>query len=134
MMRTLTVATACAVAGVSFNAAAEVVEIEVKPGEAISKQLEVKAGKFAELCASLKTNQTVNWQFRADTAVDFNVHFHVGERVEYPERRVSVTQADGHLVARAAQMYCWMWTNPSNRGAAIEIRILSSKALSGRID
>ncbi len=122
-MRTLTAAIACAVAGVSFNAAAEVIEIEVKPGEAINKQLEVKAGKFAELCAALKANQVVNWQFRADTTIDFNIHFHVGERVEYPERRASVTQADGHLVARTAQTYCWMWTNPSIRGAAIEVRI-----------
>ena len=107
--------------------------MEVRPGwQAINKQLEVKAGKFAELCAALKANQSVNWQFRADTTIDFNIHFHIGERIEYPERRAAVTQADGRLVARTAQTYCWMWDQPFKprrryRGS----NSLSSKAFSG---
>ena len=83
----------------------------------------VQPGKFAEMCAALKSTQSVTWSFRASGATDFNIHFHVDKRVEYPERREGVNDASGRLTASVDQTYCWMWTNRSTTPIALEVRL-----------
>ncbi len=121
-MRQAAIAIACAI--LAGPAAAELVEVKLAPGETVEKRLTVGPGKFAELCTALQRGQVVMWQFRADAAIDFNIHYHVDKRVEYPEQRKDVKDANGRLAVALDQDYCWMWTNKS--GSSIEADVTLS--------
>ena len=120
-MRRLVIAAALA----SFvgASAAELIEVKLTPGENTERGLVVAPGKVAELCSVLQRGQVISWQFRADPAANFNIHYHVGKQVEYPERRDQVRVANGRLVAEIDQTYCWMWTNRSDTPVAIEVSL-----------
>ncbi len=120
-MRQIGIAIACVI--LAGPAAAELVEVKLTPGEAVDKRFTVAPGKFAELCSALQRGQVVVWQFRADAAVDFNVHYHVGKGVEYPERRPGISDANGRLTASVEESYCWMWTNRSTAPVALDVRL-----------
>jgi hypothetical protein len=76
-----------------------------------------------EVCRDLKAGQTVRWQFVASGMVDFNVHYHVGNAVEYPFVRVGVQEAASAFTAPNTQEYCWMWTNRSGRDIALRAKL-----------
>ena len=120
-MSKVIVAITCA--GLAGSAAAEVIEVKVAPNTAVEKRLTVAAGKFAELCTTLQRGRTVAWQFRADAPTDFNIHYHVDKRVEYPEQRTKVKDAGGRLLVEVDQAYCWMWTNRTAVPIAIEVTL-----------
>lgn len=120
-MRDIAIAVACVV--FASAASAELIEVKLAPGTVIHKQLIVAAGKFAELCSALKQGQVVLWQFGADAASDFNIHYHVGRNVEYPERRTNIKDADGRLVIGVDQDYCWMWTNRTGSPIAVDVTL-----------
>lgn len=120
-MRDIAIAVACVV--FASAASAELIEVKLAPGTVIHKQLIVAAGKFAELCSALKQGQVVLWQFGADAASDFNIHYHVGKNVEYPERRTNIKDADGRLVIGVDQDYCWMWTNRTGSPIAVDVTL-----------
>jgi len=123
-MRKIIVTVVCAV--VAGSADAELIEVKLTPGQVVEKRLTVQPGKFAELCAALKSAQAVAWSFRAAAATDFNIHYHVDKRVEYPEKREGVTDASGRLTAEVDQGYCWMWTNRSATPITVEVRLNDS--------
>ena len=119
------VAIACATtAGSVF---AEVIEVKLPSGQAVEKRLAVPAGKFAELCSALMRGQTVAWEFQADGATDFNIHYHVDKQVEYPERRERISDATGRLAVGVDQTYCWMWTNRSTTPVVLQVRLNQSR-------
>lgn len=121
VMRRIAMAVACALA--VGAAAAELVEVKLSPREDVEKLFTVVPGKFAELCTALHRGQVVVWQFRADAAVDFNIHYHVGKGAEYPERSAGVGEASGRLTATLDESYCWMWTNRSSKPIALNVRL-----------
>lgn len=120
-MSKVIVAITCA--GLAGSAAAEVIEVKLAPDTAVEKRLTVAAGKFSELCTTLQRGRTVVWQFRADAATDFNIHYHVDKRVAYPEQLTSVKDAGGRLPIGVDQAYCWMWTNRSTVPIAIVVTL-----------
>ena len=120
-LREVVITMACAVA--ASSAAAELVEVTLAPGQAVEKRLAVAPGKFAELCSALRRGQVVLWQFRGDAATDFNIHYHVDKRVEYPEQRTNIKDASGRLVIESEQGYCWMWTNRSTAPVVVEVTL-----------
>jgi hypothetical protein len=71
----------------------------------------IKAGGIAEECFELAADASIGYAFEAAGPVDFNIHFHRGNDVEYPVRSAQVRQADGRFVAPSRQEYCLMWTN-----------------------
>ena len=96
-------------------AAAAQALIEWKGDERYEKTHTVAPGKFAELCTKLGAGAGVQWAFAADAPLDFNIHYHVGDRIEYSAKADGSRREKGALVAVSAQDYCWMWTN---RGAS----------------
>ncbi len=120
-MRQVIVAVTCA--GLAGSAAAEVIEVKLAPDSVLERQLAVPPGKFAELCATLRRGRVVAWQFRADAPTDFNIHYHVEKRVEYPEQLTKVKDASGRLLVEVDQAYCWMWTNRSPAMVAVEVTL-----------
>lgn len=120
-MREIAIAVACVLS--AGAAAAELIEVKLAPGTVIDKRLVVAAGKFAELCSPLKQGQVVLWKFGADAASDFNIHYHVGKKVEYPEQRTNTREADGRLVIGVEQDYCWMWTNRTGSPMTVDVTL-----------
>jgi hypothetical protein len=105
-------------------ARAELVDIVWTDGGRFERTLPVAAGQFAEVCGALNPGQAVHWSFASDTALDFNIHYHVDKDVRYPARRVQVDRSQGDLAVDSAQTYCWMWTNKSDTAARLVVDLL----------
>ncbi len=82
-------------------------------GDTFAHKAGIAPKKFLEICGPLKMGNYVAWQFKGSAPADFNIHYHVGKDVSYPEKRKDVAGADGTLTVTADHDYCWMWSNRS---------------------
>lgn len=103
--------------------AADVVDIDWNPAGRFERSLAVRAGGFVEVCGKLAKGQQVRWEFAADRPLAFNIHYHVGKDVTYPERRDAVQRLGGELVAPVDQDFCWMWSNKSDGDARANLSL-----------
>ncbi|MBK7659854.1 MAG: hypothetical protein IPJ28_12205 [Betaproteobacteria bacterium] len=79
----------------------------------------LKAGEIAEDCVTLKSGQSREYAWTADTSVKFNLHWHEGETVHYPVRLDGQWKGRGRFTADRDQAYCWMWSAPKAMGATV---------------
>jgi hypothetical protein len=63
-----------------------------------------------EECVKLQAGEKREYYWKADNAVDFNIHYHEGSEVFYPVKRDGMRGDGGSFSAKKAQDYCWMWT------------------------
>ena len=84
-------------------------------------------GRFAEVCGKFEPGQTVAWKFEADLPLDFNIHYHEGKDVVYPEKGDAVVELAGRLLASTKQDYCWMWSNKKGAPARVVVTITKTK-------
>ena len=105
-------------------AQAAIVDIAFDPKGRFIHEAAVPPGKFVELCAKLPRGSAVAWKFDAPAPLDFNVHYHVGDKVEFPAKRDAVMALKGDLIAPSDQHYCWMWRNKGDSSVplAAELR------------
>ena len=108
-----------AVALASNFAQAELLDIAWNASGHYEKTSTVQPGKFLELCGGLTKGQAIDWSFDADRPLDFNVHFHEGKDVVFPEKQIGVTKASGTLNVAVKQDYCWMWNNKTATPATL---------------
>lgn len=106
----------------SASAHAELVDLKWEGGT-FSHKASVGPKKFLEVCGKLKSGDAVAWQFNGSAPSDFNIHYHVGKDVSYPENRKEVASADGTLSVPADQDYCWMWSNRSSQPIDIDVNL-----------
>ena len=106
---------------------AEIVDTQWEGG-AFSHKATIAPKKFLEVCGKLKIGEVVSWRFDAAAPTDFNIHYHVGREVVYPERRKATSRADGTLSAPLDQHYCWMWTNRTSQPLDIDVNLKQLKA------
>ena len=104
------------------SAHAELVEIQWT-GDAFAHKASIAPKKFLEVCGKLKSGDRTTWQFKGSGPSDFNIHYHVGKDITYPEQRKDVASADGTLAVPLDQDYCWMWSNRSAQPIDIEISL-----------
>lgn len=123
--RTAMVAGLSAVA-LSTAAHAELIDVKWNAAGKFERTQSIAPGKFMEICESLAKGAAVAWQFEASAALNFNVHFHQGKEVAFPEKQDSVSELKGMLVAQSNEDYCWMWTNKGDVSSSI--RLLLAKA------
>lgn len=71
----------------------------------------IRARGIGEECFELRSGQTIGYAFESTAPVDFNIHFHRGNAVEYPVKRDQIQQADDRFEASSTQEFCLMWTN-----------------------
>jgi hypothetical protein len=107
----------------ALSSHAEVVDIVWRTGGRFDRNLTVAPHEFAELCGALSPGQTVNWSFDADGPLNFNIHHHVGQDVQYPNRLNQTYRSRGKLAVKSSQDYCWMWTNKSATAAQLAVRL-----------
>jgi hypothetical protein len=104
-------------------ALAEMVPVTWDAQGDFAKSVAVKPGQFVELCEKLPAGAKVAWHFKADAALNFNLHFHEGNEVHYPVKQDQVTQAQGVFDAQGAQDYCWMWVNKSVSPVSLALQL-----------
>ena len=85
-------------------------------------------GKFLEICGKLDRARAVTWQFSAEQPLNFNIHFHEGEKVTYPAKVEGASAAAGRLKVVSEQDYCWMWTNKSKEEVKLEMSLRHAQA------
>jgi len=71
----------------------------------------IRTRGIAEECFELRAGQTIGYAFESTAPVDFNIHFHRGNDVEYPVKRDQVQRAEDRFAAASNEEYCLMWTN-----------------------
>lgn len=81
---------------------------------------DVPARGFEEYCLKLEGGERVRYRFRADGEVDFNIHYHRGNDVDYPVKTGGVQTADETFIAPQADDYCLMWERKSAGAVRIE--------------
>ena len=87
------------------------------------KDASIAPQKFLEICGALKKGEAVAWQFKGSAATDFNIHYHVGKKVIYPQKRKGVASASGKLAVPIDQDYCWMWTNNAEQPVNLSVKL-----------
>jgi len=113
------------VALASAAAQAELIDIAWGEQGRFERRVTVAPGQFAEVCGKLTRADTVTWRFDATAALNFNIHYHEGKDVRYPERRDALAGASGRLQVALDQDYCWMWTNKS--GQAVDLNLVLTR-------
>lgn len=102
---------------------ASLVEIHWDMANAFRYSAEVEAGGLAEVCGELAAGERVSWAFEADAELDFNIHYHEGDRVTYPVKSPQVRLLADELTAPVDQTYCWMWTNRLDTPAMLKLTL-----------
>ena len=59
------------------------------------------------------------YSFTSEPALEFNVHYHVGDEVIYPVGPLHASELAGTVTADLDQTYCLMWRNDSGRKATL---------------
>jgi len=84
-----------------------------------SGMTQIKAAGIHEECVSAKSGQKFIYSFFVSAPVDFNIHYHAGEKIFYPLERRNVTRDDGTYVPDHEDIYCLMWTNTQKTMATL---------------
>jgi len=106
-----------------LSARAEIIDIAWSERGRFERLMTVAPGKFAEVCGKLAKGSAVAWRFEAGAPMNFNIHYHVGKDVHYPERRDALAGGSGQLQVQLDQDYCWMWTNKSAQPVALQLQL-----------
>ena len=105
---------------------AEIIEVKWDAANKFERTQSIAPGKFVEICENLLKGSAVTWEFEASAPLNFNIHFHQGKDVAFPEKQDGVSERQGTLVAPSKEDYCWMWTNKNDTPSSI--RVLLAKA------
>ena len=76
-------------------------------------------GKAEEICMRLDVGHGIDFRFQSDAPVDFNLHYHAGNKVLTPIDARAVSKQTGRFVAKARNDYCLMWTAPKGQAAGV---------------
>ena len=104
-------------------AQAELVPVSWDSSGRFAHQGRVEPGKFVEVCEKLPQRTKVAWSFKATAPLDFNIHYHEGKDVKFPEKKSAISRYDGLLDVTVEQDFCWMWTNKGRTTAALDLSL-----------
>lgn len=90
------------------------------PALAASIDKALEPGKSHEHCEKLAAGDERRYHWKSDGPMDFNIHYHVGDKVEYPVKRAAMRGDGGTFKAKVDQDYCWMWTSRAPKAAKVQ--------------
>jgi hypothetical protein len=124
------IATVVGLSVLALNATsrAELIDVKWNTEGKFDHAQSIAPGKFLEICENLAKGSTVMWQFKASGSLNFNVHFHQGKEVAFPEKQDSVSELRGTLVAQSKEDYCWMWTNKGSGPSRLTLALSRVKS------
>ena len=107
----------------SNQAAASLVELKWDEHGRFQHKAEIKTGSILEVCGQLVAGQKIDWQFNSTKALDFNIHFHEGKKVNLPVKQKARKESAGQFEVIRDQDYCWMWSNKTKNNAIIDLSL-----------
>ena len=75
-------------------------------GEATPFSVSLKPGEMHEECVRLEAGQKRDYSWKSDAPLDFNIHYHEGNKVSYPVERAAMRGDGGTFIAKIGQDYC----------------------------
>ena len=81
--------------------------------------LTIAAGKVGEVCMPLRAGDTLAWRFESSAAVDFNLHDHVGSKVNMPVQRKAVKRERRQHRVERTNDWCLTWAAPRGKGITV---------------
>jgi hypothetical protein len=87
------------------------------------------AEDFHELCIELTPRQRIAYEFRTSASVDFNIHFHTGDKVDYPLLRKGLRSLASSFTPTRPDHYCLMWENKTAKPVRLEYSYVIGRAL-----
>nr|WP_316643025.1 hypothetical protein [uncultured Roseateles sp.] len=105
------------------SAHAELIDIQWDTNGRFEKATTVEPVKFAEICSQLTKGQTIAWVFKAETPMNFNIHYHEGKKVEFAAKVDGALAAEGKLAVPVDQDYCWMWANKTDKASQLTLTV-----------
>jgi hypothetical protein len=81
--------------------------------------LAIAAGKVGEVCMPLQAGDTLAWRFESSAAADFNLHDHVGTKVNMPVKRKAVKRERRQHQVERTNEWCLMWTAPRTNAITV---------------
>jgi hypothetical protein len=107
----------------SALAAPHIVDIRWDESGHFAHKAEVPAGQFVEVCGALEKGRSVKWSFQSSEALNFNIHYHMGQETHYPVKLAAVRAADRTFRVEAEQPHCWMWSNTGRTAARLDVML-----------
>jgi len=104
-------------------ARADVIDIAWSAQGRFEHRAEVAPGGFAEVCGTLARGTAVRWHFESAGPMDFNIHYHQGQKVVFPVRRAGAAKGAATLKVKLDQDYCWMWTNKTAQPLSLQLTL-----------
>ena len=74
-----------------------------------------------ETCFQLMAKETFRYTFSSSSALDFNLHYHLGEHVAYPQEQLGIKQYGSTYTAKITHDYCMMWTNTGDKLVQLKV-------------
>lgn len=105
------------------HAKGKIVDIRWSNEGRFGHEASVNPNEFLELCGDLAPGSTVAWRFSASKPVDFNIHYHLGPEVVFPEKRSQIASGAADLRVSLQQTYCWMWTNKGASASTLQVEL-----------
>lgn len=93
--------------------------IAIAKGSGIRLNVDLLAGKAHEACKKLQAGDTIRWNFRASSPVDFNLHHHVENEVFMPVKKLAIKADKGERGIDQTNDWCLMWTASKEQNAKI---------------
>lgn len=82
----------------------------------------IAPGKVYEACFSLNQGDSIDYSFKSDVGLRFNIHFHENKTVVYSIPVSLQKSAVATFLAEGNQRYCLMWKNPGKDAVEMQLR------------
>ena len=76
---------------------------------------------IGEICPEMDAGQSLKFEFESDHQVEFNLHYHEGEKVTYPIEPQKLSSITKTFKAPIKQTYCLMWKGLNEEASKIKI-------------
>ncbi len=83
-------------------------------------EVEIAAGKIKEVCFPAKSPMQINYQFSANQALNFNIHFHQDKNAYFPIKQNDILSTQGIFTPESEQFYCMMWSNKNKQAVTLK--------------
>ncbi|MBC3872880.1 hypothetical protein [Undibacterium flavidum] len=107
----------------SQHAAAGLVDLKWNEQGQFQHSAEIKAGGFLEVCGKLPAGLKIDWQYKSQQALDFNIHYHEGKKLSVPVKHQAKQTVAEQFEVKVAQDYCWMWSNKSKEATTVDLSL-----------
>jgi hypothetical protein len=104
-------------------AIANATEIRWDAANSFAHSATVAPGKVAEVCGLIEPRFPVQWSFKSDTPLEFNIHRHADKDVIYATKSHLTRELSGTHPSMSAHEWCWMWTNESANTANMTVTL-----------